>query len=76
MNWTPPAPTAVRAPLVSPIRDIHSCANVNEIKPVHMHLDWTIDWDTWKSMSALNGEPKSVVSATAVPPGPAGGRGN
>ncbi|MFI6867987.1 Ig-like domain-containing protein [Nocardia sp. NPDC050406] len=36
--------------------------------------DWTIDWDTWKSMSALQGEPKSVVSATPVPPGPV--RGN
>ncbi|WP_280268268.1 L,D-transpeptidase [Nocardia wallacei] len=36
--------------------------------------DWTIDWDTWKSMSALQGEPSAVVSATPVPPGPV--RGN
>nr|WP_051162711.1 Ig-like domain-containing protein [Nocardia transvalensis] len=36
--------------------------------------DWTIDWDTWKSMSALHGEPSPVVSATPVPPGPV--RGN
>ncbi|WP_051499676.1 Ig-like domain-containing protein [Nocardia sp. BMG51109] len=35
--------------------------------------DWTIDWETWKTMSALHGEPKSVVSATPVPPGPVGG---
>ncbi|BCK58839.1 L,D-transpeptidase [Nocardia wallacei] len=32
--------------------------------------DWTIDWDTWKTMSALHGEPSAVVSATPVPPGP------
>lgn len=36
--------------------------------------DWTIDWNTWKSMSALQGQPQSVVSATPVPPGPV--RGN
>ncbi|GAA5049020.1 L,D-transpeptidase LdtMt5 [Nocardia callitridis] len=35
--------------------------------------DWTIDWDTWKSMSALQGEPSPVVTATPVPPKPAGG---
>lgn len=35
--------------------------------------DWTIDWNTWKTLSALQGEPASVVSATPVPPGPAGG---
>ncbi|MBF6172922.1 L,D-transpeptidase [Nocardia blacklockiae] len=32
--------------------------------------DWTIDWETWKTMSALHGEPSPVVSATPVPPGP------
>lgn len=32
--------------------------------------DWTIDWDTWKSMSAVNGEPSPVVSATPVAPAP------
>ncbi|MFI5781723.1 Ig-like domain-containing protein [Nocardia sp. NPDC051570] len=35
--------------------------------------DWTIDWDTWKTMSALHGEPSAVVSATPVPPGPVRG---
>lgn len=35
--------------------------------------DWTIDWDTWKTLSAIKGEPAPVVSATPVPPGPAGG---
>lgn len=32
--------------------------------------DWTIDWETWKTMSALKGSPASVVSATPVTPGP------
>ncbi|WP_280358150.1 L,D-transpeptidase [Nocardia otitidiscaviarum] len=32
--------------------------------------DWTIDWSTWKSMSALQGDPAPAVSATPVPPGP------
>ncbi len=32
--------------------------------------DWTIDWPTWQSMSALHGEPASVVSATPVKPAP------
>src|SRR5690606_23543483 len=36
--------------------------------------DWTIDWATWKSMSALNGKPATTISATPVPPQPAGGR--
>ncbi len=36
--------------------------------------DWTIDWDTWKSMSALDGSSAPVVSATPVTPGPP--RGN
>ncbi|WP_324192290.1 L,D-transpeptidase [Nocardia brasiliensis] len=31
--------------------------------------DWTIDWATWKTMSALDGS-TSVVSATPVAPGP------
>ncbi|MBF6060115.1 L,D-transpeptidase family protein [Nocardia terpenica] len=35
--------------------------------------DWTIDWDTWKTMSALHGEPSPVVSATPLPPAPVGG---
>ncbi|AYF73511.1 L,D-transpeptidase [Nocardia yunnanensis] len=36
--------------------------------------DWTIDWDTWKSLSALEGEPKNQISATPLPPQPVGGR--
>ncbi|WP_063046062.1 L,D-transpeptidase [Nocardia pseudovaccinii] len=36
--------------------------------------DWTIDWNTWTGLSALQGEPKNPVSATPVPPLPAGGR--
>jgi len=35
--------------------------------------DWTIDWDTWKTMSAIQGEPAPVVSATPVAPGPVRG---
>ncbi|MGK8511660.1 L,D-transpeptidase [Nocardia asiatica] len=36
--------------------------------------DWTIDWNTWKTMSALQGAPSAVVSATPLPPQPAGAR--
>ncbi|MFI9510686.1 Ig-like domain-containing protein [Nocardia sp. NPDC052566] len=36
--------------------------------------DWTIDWATWQSMSALKGAPSQVVTATPLPPQPAGGR--
>ncbi|MBJ8339760.1 L,D-transpeptidase family protein [Antrihabitans sp. YC3-6] len=32
--------------------------------------DWTIDWETWKSLSALAEKPGSPVSATAVKPAP------
>ncbi|NMN97984.1 L,D-transpeptidase [Nocardiaceae bacterium YC2-7] len=35
--------------------------------------DWTIDWDTWKSMSALADNPGATVSATPRTPAPAGG---
>lgn len=35
--------------------------------------DWTIDWDTWKTMSAIQGQPAPVVSATPVAPGPVRG---
>lgn len=31
--------------------------------------DWTIDWDTWKTLSALHGKPAAVVSATPTPSG-------
>ncbi len=36
--------------------------------------DWTIDWDTWKSMSALKGEPVPVVTATPLAPQQPGGK--
>ncbi|WP_040799003.1 L,D-transpeptidase [Nocardia higoensis] len=32
--------------------------------------DWTIDWGTWQTMSALDGSSDSVVSATPVTPAP------
>jgi lipoprotein-anchoring transpeptidase ErfK/SrfK len=35
--------------------------------------DWTIDWPTWLSMSAMDGSPASVVSATPVAPAPVSG---
>lgn len=35
--------------------------------------DWTIDYETWKSMSALDGNDSQVVSAPAKTPEPAGG---
>ncbi|MFJ9369095.1 Ig-like domain-containing protein [Nocardia sp. NPDC101769] len=36
--------------------------------------DWTIDWETWKGLSALQGEPKNQISATPLAPQPVGGR--
>ncbi|MRH87159.1 L,D-transpeptidase family protein [Nocardia sp. SYP-A9097] len=36
--------------------------------------DWTIDWSTWKSMSALQGEPAPVVSAAPITPQAPAGR--
>ncbi|MFE3754894.1 Ig-like domain-containing protein [Nocardia tengchongensis] len=35
--------------------------------------DWTMDWETWKGLSALQGEPHQI-SATPLPPQPVGGR--
>ncbi|WP_458689277.1 L,D-transpeptidase [Nocardia tengchongensis] len=35
--------------------------------------DWTLDWETWKGLSALQGEPHQI-SATPLPPQPVGGR--
>lgn len=43
-TWAPPAPTTIPRP-PAPIRDIHSCANVDELKPIHLYLDWQIDWE-------------------------------
>ena len=65
MNWTPPAPTAVPAPPIPPIRDIHSCANVNDIKPLHLHLDWSIDWDAKCIRGAVTHELEVQKDGTA-----------
>ena len=35
--------------------------------------DWTIDWATWKSMSALDGSDQQVVTASNKSPAPVGG---
>ncbi|MFF0612092.1 Ig-like domain-containing protein [Nocardia tengchongensis] len=35
--------------------------------------DWTMDWETWKGLSALQGEPHQI-SATPLAPQPVGGR--
>ena len=43
-TWAPPAQTTIPRP-PAPIRDIHSCANVDELKPIHLYLDWQIDWE-------------------------------
>jgi leukotriene-A4 hydrolase len=44
-KWTPPAPGDIPAPPVAPPHDIHSYANLLEIKPKHIDIDWTVDWD-------------------------------
>ncbi|WFD06128.1 leukotriene-A4 hydrolase [Malassezia vespertilionis] len=44
-QWAPPAPDAIPAPRQGKIQDIHSLANLNEICPRHLHLDWHVDWD-------------------------------
>ncbi|MET7772472.1 Ig-like domain-containing protein [Nocardia sp. NPDC005366] len=36
--------------------------------------DWSIDWNTWQSMSAVDGSSAPVVSATPMPPRAPGGR--
>lgn len=45
MTWTPPDPTSVGAPAVRVPEDTHTHSKVAEYKPVHLHLDWSIDWD-------------------------------
>ena len=35
--------------------------------------DWTIDWDTWKSLSALAANPGASITATPITPRPPGG---
>ncbi|UZJ54744.1 hypothetical protein CBS101457_004064 [Exobasidium rhododendri] len=44
VNWTPPAPGAIPAPPLAPVYDIHSHANLLEIKPKHIDIEWTVDW--------------------------------
>lgn len=44
MTWTPPLPSSVGAPALRSPEDIHTHAKVAEYKPVHLHLDWHIDW--------------------------------
>jgi len=51
--WHVPAPDAVPAPVPPPIRDIHSYANVNELKPESLHIDWTIDWDNKRILGSV-----------------------
>lgn len=45
MTWTPPNPTSVGAPAPRIPEDIHTHSKVADYKPVHLHLDWKIDWE-------------------------------
>jgi leukotriene-A4 hydrolase len=45
VSWTPPAPGAIPAPPLVPPHDIHSHANLLEIKPKHIDIQWTVDWE-------------------------------
>ncbi|SPO19828.1 related to leukotriene-A4 hydrolase [Ustilago trichophora] len=45
MTWTPPNPTSVGAPAPRVPEDTHTHSKVAEYKPVHLHLDWSIDWE-------------------------------
>lgn len=45
VNWTPPAPGDIPAPPIASHSDIHSHANLEEIKPKHIELDWIVDWE-------------------------------
>ncbi len=45
MTWTAPDPTSVGAPAPRVPEDKHTHAEVDQYKPVHLHLDWNIDWD-------------------------------
>jgi leukotriene-A4 hydrolase len=45
VSWTPPAPGDIPAPPLSPANDIHSHANLLEIKPKHIDIHWTVDWE-------------------------------
>ncbi|KAK0562252.1 Leucyl aminopeptidase yscIV [Tilletia horrida] len=44
-SWDPPAPGVVPPPPAAPKVDQHSHANIDQIHPKHIHLDWAINWD-------------------------------
>jgi leukotriene-A4 hydrolase len=44
-SWTPPTPGSIPAPPLAPPKDIHSHANLIEIKPTHIDIDWVVDWE-------------------------------
>lgn len=44
-GWTPPEPGTIPAPARRAPQDIHTHAHLGEIRPTHLDLDWTIDWD-------------------------------
>lgn len=44
-RWTPPSPGDIPAPPIVPPNDIHSHGNLLEIKPKHIDINWTVDWD-------------------------------
>lgn len=44
-TWSPPAPGDIPAPPLVPPHDIHSYGNLLEIKPKHIDIDWTVDWN-------------------------------
>lgn len=44
-SWTPPPPESVPAPAVRAPQDMHTHADVSSIRTLHLHLDWTIDWE-------------------------------
>ncbi|KAK0533117.1 Leucyl aminopeptidase yscIV [Tilletia horrida] len=43
-SWKPPAPDAIPAPPQPRKYDQHSFANITQIHPEHIHLDWVVDW--------------------------------
>jgi len=44
VTWTPPAQDAIPRPAAPAHKDIHSLANIAQISPRHIHLDWELDW--------------------------------
>nr|CDI51130.1 related to leukotriene-A4 hydrolase [Melanopsichium pennsylvanicum 4] len=45
MTWTAPDPASVPAPALRVPEDTHTHSDVAKYKPVHLHLDWNIDWN-------------------------------